>query len=104
MSRMRLIISFAGLLVFCISCIAAEATRHEIIREIEYARVGAQALKLDLHMPPGKPHSPLIVWVHGGAWRSGARTDMPLGKLVEDGYAIASVDYRLATKPKFPAQ
>jgi acetyl esterase/lipase len=29
---------------------------------------------------------------------------MPLGKLVEDGYAVASVDYRLSTQAKFPAQ
>jgi len=29
---------------------------------------------------------------------------MPLGKLVEDGYPIASVDYRLSTEARFPAQ
>jgi hypothetical protein len=29
---------------------------------------------------------------------------MPLGKLVEDGYAVASVDYRLSTAARFPAQ
>jgi acetyl esterase/lipase len=29
---------------------------------------------------------------------------MPLGELVEAGYAIASVDYRLSTVAKFPAQ
>jgi len=29
---------------------------------------------------------------------------MPLGSLVEDGYAVASVDYRLSTQARFPAQ
>jgi len=29
---------------------------------------------------------------------------MPLGKLVADGYPVASVDYRLSTQAKFPAQ
>jgi acetyl esterase/lipase/sugar lactone lactonase YvrE len=29
---------------------------------------------------------------------------MPLAKLVEEGYAVASVDYRLSTEAKFPAQ
>ena len=29
---------------------------------------------------------------------------MPLGKLVEEGHAVASVDYRLSTQAKFPAQ
>lgn len=83
---------------------AADSNRTEVIRDLEYARVGEHALKLDLHLPRGKVRAPLIVWVHGGAWRSGSKKDMPLGKLVEDGYAVASVDYRLSTEAKFPAQ
>jgi acetyl esterase/lipase len=73
-------------------------------REFEYARVGAHVLKLDLYLPPSKPRAPTIVWIHGGAWRSGSRSSMPLRALVADGYAIASVDYRLSTDAKFPAQ
>ena len=75
-----------------------------IVRDIEYARIEDRALKLDLYLPAQKARSPLIVWVHGGAWRSGSKSSMPLGKLVEDRYAIASVDYRLSTEAKFPAQ
>ena len=48
--------------------------------------------------------SPLIVWEHGGAWRGGSKQGMPLGKLVAEGYAVASVDYRLSTQARFPAQ
>jgi acetyl esterase/lipase len=66
--------------------------------------VGDLSLKLDLYLPRGKARAPLIVWVHGGAWRSGTKRSMPLGKLVEEGYAVASVDYRLSTQSKFPAQ
>src|SRR5436853_1527703 len=69
-----------------------------------YAKVDAVTLALDLHLPAGKPRSPLIVWVHGGAWRSGSRKDVPISKLAGDGYAIASVDYRLSPEAKFPAQ
>src|SRR5205823_4581634 len=83
---------------------AAEKNRGEVIREIEYARVGNQALQLDFHLPGGQLRAPLIVWVHGGAWRSGSRADMPLGKLLDAGYAVASVDYRLSPRAKFPAQ
>src|SRR6266511_382451 len=96
--------ALAGLLAFAGSSRAGDPNRREIIRDIEYARVGEQALKLDLHVRGGKPRSPLIVWVHGGAWRSGSRKDMPLGKVVEEGYAVASVDYRLSTQARFPAQ
>src|SRR5215212_6587101 len=83
---------------------AEDSWQPQAIRDVEYARVGEHALKLDLHLPPGKARSPLIVWVHGGAWRSGSKKDVPIGKLIGDGYAIASVDYRLSTDAKFPAQ
>lgn len=94
----------AALLSLCTSSQALETNRWQIVRDVEYARVGEQALKLDLHLPVKKARSPLIVWVHGGAWRSGSKTDMPLGPMVEEGYAVASVDYRLSTQAKFPAQ
>jgi len=96
--------SLAGLVLLSIAIRAGESNRWTVIRDLEYARAGEQRLKLDLHVPSGKPRPPLIVWVHGGAWRSGSRNSMPLGKLVEDGYWVASVDYRLSTEAKFPAQ
>ncbi len=92
------------LLLWAASGSAAESNGVTVLRDIEYARAGELALKLDLHLPRGKARAPLIVWVHGGAWRSGSRKDLPLGKLVEAGYAVASVDYRLSTQAKFPAQ
>ena len=73
------------------------------MKDIEFARVGDQSLKLDLHLPE-KPAPPLIVFVHGGAWRAGSKNDMPLGGLVQRGFAVASVDYRLSTVAPFPAQ
>ena len=91
--------------LFCLAnSQAAESNFGASLQDIEFARVGERALKLDLHLPPAKPRAPLIVWVHGGAWRSGSKKDMPLGKLVAEGYAVASVDYRLSTEAKFPAQ
>lgn len=83
---------------------AAESNRVQVIRDVSYAQIGDLTLNIDLHLPREKARSPLIVWVHGGAWRSGSKKDMPLGKLVEEGYAVASVDYRLSTQAKFPAQ
>ena len=71
--------------------------------DIEYARVGGHVLKLDLHLP-ATANSPLIVYVHGGAWRAGSKSDVPVAKLLEHGFAIASVDYRLSTQAVFPAQ
>ncbi len=75
----------------------------EPIRDIEYASVNGNSLKLDLYLPEAKSR-PLIIWVHGGAWRAGSKKEMPLEKLVEAGYGAASVDYRLSTQAQFPAQ
>ncbi len=83
---------------------AAQPASGSSLSDVEFAHVGNRALQFDLHLPAAKPRTPLIVCVHGGAWRSGSKKDMPLGKLVAEGYAVASVDYRLSTEAKFPAQ
>lgn len=84
--------------------LASNPVQAALLEDQTYAEVDGIPLKYDLHLPdtPG-PH-PLIVWVHGGAWRSGTRKSMPLQALVDQGYAIASVDYRLSTQARFPAQ
>ena len=74
------------------------------INDIQYAMLGDHALQLDLHLPGETNQSPLVVWVHGGAWRSGSKNKMPLGFLVDAGFTVASVDYRLSPVAKFPAQ
>jgi acetyl esterase/lipase len=71
--------------------------------DIEYARVGDHSLKLDLHTPK-TANASLLVYVHGGAWRAGSKSDVPIAKLLDHGFAIASVDYRLSTQAVFPAQ
>ena len=86
--------------LLCVSyTLAAEPTH----RNIEYARVGDVSLKLDLYLPK-QADAPLIVYVHGGAWRGGSKSDVPIVKLIDHGFAIASVDYRLSTQAPFPAQ
>ena len=96
---------WAALIAMGALFLASEASGHEprIKRDIEYARVGETSLLLDLYVPAHAPSPPLIVWVHGGAWRSGSKAGMPLQPLASR-YAIASVDYRLSPVAKFPAQ
>ncbi len=79
---------------------ASAAVRADLV----FAEVDGHKLALNLHLPDAPARPPVIVWVHGGAWRAGSRQDMPLGKLVAEGYAVASVDYRLSTTARFPAQ
>jgi acetyl esterase/lipase len=84
--------------------VIATAAEPRVQRDIEYARAGEHSLRLDLYLPAGANQPPLVVWVHGGAWRSGSKESMPLGALVSRGYAVASIDYRLSPVAAFPAQ
>jgi acetyl esterase/lipase len=71
--------------------------------DLEYAKAGEISLKLDLYLPSDVNDSALIVWVHGGAWRGGSKNSVSIEPLVEKGYSIASVDYRLTPVAPFPA-
>jgi acetyl esterase/lipase len=81
-----------------------KAAEPRLERDVEYARADQHSLLLDLYVPSDQDAPPLIVWVHGGAWRSGSKMDVPIRQLVERGFAIASVDYRLSPVARFPAQ
>jgi acetyl esterase/lipase len=80
----------------------AAQSQTRVVRDITYATVGERALQLDLHMPEGVSNPPLLVWVHGGAWRQGSRTGLRM-EFVRNGFATASVGYRLSTEARFPA-
>lgn len=80
------------------------ARAERIVRDLTFATVGETALQLDLYLPETGTPAGLIVWVHGGAWRAGSRHNVDLKGLVTRGWAIASVDYRLSTVARFPAQ
>jgi len=77
---------------------------YKIVKDVEYAKADKHTLLLDLYLPKSVDNPPLVVWIHGGAWRAGSKSSMPLKWLVPEGYAIASVDYRLSPVAQFPAQ
>jgi acetyl esterase/lipase len=61
---------------------------------------------LDIYLPQGNGPFPVIVYIHGGGWRLGHKGMVveTLGKaLLQAGYAIASLDYRLSNGATFPA-
>ncbi len=62
------------------------------------------AQNLDLYVPPGEGPFPLILWIHGGGWHSGAKDLCSVGRWIPAGFAIASVNYRLTVDTPFPAQ
>lgn len=78
----------------------------EEILNIEYGTGGKRGLHLDLYLPKGrKKATPAILFIHGGGWKSGKRSDMKYYcvKFAERGYVTATVAYRLTGEAPFPA-
>ncbi len=73
------------------------------IKDVVYATVDGKRLALDLYLPDGQAPRVLVVWVHGGAWNSGTKANVP-PQLTRGGLAVASVDFRQASEARFPAQ
>jgi acetyl esterase/lipase len=74
-------------------------------RDLVYKRVNGIALTLDLYRPEEVSGLvPVIVCVHGGHWDEGSKERCPAVALVQDGYAVASIDYRLTRTVPFPTQ
>ena len=96
----RALCSGLGLALLALSLHAQDGGTH---KDIVYATVDGKALALDLYLPPGVRTPPLVVWVHGGAWRAGTKAQPPMA-FVQNGYALASLDFRQSVDARFPAQ
>ncbi len=61
---------------------------------------------LDLAVPQSATRPPLVVYIHGGAFRFGDKSDglRERNFLVDAGFAVASVNYRYSTEAIWPAQ
>lgn len=77
-------------------------------REFVFGKLPDRDLALDIYYPRNPPPPggyPLIFWLHGGGWILGSkRQDVFVRHFPMYGYAIASVEYRLAQGDPFPAQ
>jgi acetyl esterase/lipase len=78
----------------------------EVSRDIPF---GAHGLTLDLYSPDENTTSasprPVIVFIHGGGWQSGAKGEYGFvaSTLVRQGYVVVIPDYRLFPDVQFPS-
>lgn len=74
--------------------------------DIPYAGLSA-AQKLDIYLPDeGSGPFPVIVSIHGGAFRFGDKGDnqvIPMLEGLKRGYAVVSINYRMSAEAIFPA-
>ena len=81
------------------------ATIPNRITDIRYGTLETQLL--DLYYPDaGEGPFPVIFYVHGGGWILGGRRDSSIACILSgalaQGFAVASVEYRLAPGTRFP--
>jgi acetyl esterase/lipase len=74
-----------------------------VLLDVPYVENGHPQQKLDLYLP-AHPKGPLLVWIHGGGWRGGTKTETPGLATVKNGVAVASLEYRFSQHAIFPAQ
>ncbi|MCS0125319.1 alpha/beta hydrolase [Vibrio alginolyticus] len=99
--------AMTSLLLMPFVCLAGE---FNVEKDILFKTVGEREIKLDLYTPSVESNTqyPLLVWVHGGAWKRGSKDAIPeknpllLQSVLNEGYALASVDYRLSGEAIFP--
>ena len=72
-------------------------------RTYTYKRVGDCQIKVDVYRKPGDAVRPAVLWIHGGALIMGQRGSVPrdqLERYLDAGFALVSIDYRLAPETK----
>jgi uncharacterized protein (TIGR03067 family) len=87
---------------------SAQAPRQEAAftkKTYIYRTAGATQIAADVYRAEDTKVRPVVVWLHGGALIVGSRTSVPKNLLElcrTEGYALVSLDYRLAPEVKLP--
>ena len=75
-----------------------------ITKTVVYKESGGVSLSADVYLPSGERRAPSPVWfyTHGGGWVGGDRSEPTLcarlcDRLLADGVAVVSIQYRLCT-------
>lgn len=77
-----------------------------ILFDRRYKQVGTRELHIDLFLPaPGPRPAQGVVLIHGGAWRSGNKSNFYAlaQRLSAAGYAVALPEFRLSPEARYPA-
>ena len=75
------------------------------VKTFTYKKVGKLEIKADVHRANDNVKRKVVVWIHGGALINGHRAGVSrrVKKMMLDaGYALVSIDYRLAPETKLP--
>jgi len=60
---------------------------------------------MDVYFPESGGPWPALVYVHGGSWMHGDKSEAALfaSRMISEGYPVVSINYRLYPTGRFPA-
>jgi acetyl esterase/lipase len=78
---------------------------YSVTAAVPYSQTKGTPLVADLYIPAGEGPFPAVVFIHGGGWRSGDRTQLrkQAAFLAQRGIFGMAIEYRLAPANPFPA-
>jgi acetyl esterase/lipase len=84
--------------------VTPSTTEAQTLKDVAYA-TNSSAQKMDIYVPAGAGPFPVVVLIHGGAFKAGdkAMEATNAAKLVSNGYVAISINYRLSGEAVFPA-
>lgn len=78
----------------------------EYYTDVQYARISGSDV-MDIYLPNTEEKTPVVVMVHGGAFRMGDKQMDAVKKcfqvLLDHNYAVATINYRLSDEATYPA-
>lgn len=102
--RAKFWIGLLGAIVSLTSTVQGGAEGCLAYRDLAYVTGGSARQKLDLYLPQSGTNLPLIINIHGGAFKMGDKGQGVPREYLAQGYAVASINYRLSQDATFPAQ
>ncbi len=94
-------------LALMLAAAGASAKDYEVVTRpnLEFVQHDGANLAGDLYLPKGLDKAPVVIAVHGGGWQAGNRAGYKYWGpfLARNGYALFSIDYRLAKAGTYPA-
>jgi arylformamidase len=97
------------LIVFPLSLCGQKKDKNSYIKvsNITYAslpKTNAALNAMDIYMPKKGSNSPVVLWIHGGAWSTGDKEEVHYKAeyFTSKGYVFISINYRLSPQVQHP--
>jgi acetyl esterase/lipase len=101
---------FAVLVFLCVAALAqSPAPLPDGVEEradVVYATYGSRQMHMDLYLPTrGQGPFPAVVYIHGGGWRGGNRSQFgrQAAYMAAHGFTGVCIEYRFSGEAKYPA-